>query len=160
MRNPLLLLTRVRQGRTGGQQGPQWAVLRAPGSRNSTQARWALLCTSRCTGSRNREEQSAPRNTRWFTRARAIARAHACPLGSSIHLEFLNQKHAFTYMGFPGGSDGKGSACNVGDLGSIPGSGRCPGEGNGNPLQYSGLKNPMDRGVWRATVHGVAKSQT
>jgi len=50
--------------------------------------------------------------------------------------------------GFPGGSDGKESACTAGDLGSIPGLGRSPGEGNGNPLQYSCLKNPMDRGVW------------
>ena len=52
------------------------------------------------------------------------------------------------------------SACNVGDLGSIPGSGRSPGEGNGNPLQYSCLENPMDRGAWWATVHGVAESWT
>ena len=52
------------------------------------------------------------------------------------------------------------SACNVEDLGSIPGSGRSPGEGNGNPLQYSCLENPMDRGAWWATVHGVAKSRT
>ena len=58
---------------------------------------------------------------------------------------------------FPGGSDSKASAYNVGDLGSIPGSGRSPGEGNGNPLQYSCLENPMDRGTWWATVHGVAK---
>ena len=57
---------------------------------------------------------------------------------------------------FPGGSDGKASAYNVGDLGSIPGSGISPGEGNGNPLQYSCLENPVDRGVWRATVHGMA----
>ena len=58
---------------------------------------------------------------------------------------------------FPGGSDGKASAYNVGDLGSIPGSGRSPEEGNGNPLQYSCLGNPMDKGAWWATVHGVAK---
>ena len=62
--------------------------------------------------------------------------------------------------GFPGGSHSKESACNAGDLGSIPGSERPPGEGNGNPLQYSCLKNPMDRGAWWATVHGVAKSGT
>ena len=62
--------------------------------------------------------------------------------------------------GFPGGSDGKASACSVGDLGSIPGLGRSPGEGNGNPLQYSCLENSMDGGAWRATVHGVAKSRT
>ena len=60
-------------------------------------------------------------------------------------------------MGFPGGSDGKASACNAGDLGLIPGSGRSPGEGNGNPLR---LENSIDRGPWWATVHGVAKSQT
>ena len=59
-----------------------------------------------------------------------------------------------------GGSEVKASACNAGDLGSIPGSGRYPGEGNGNALQYSGLENPMDRGAWRATVHGVTKSWT
>ena len=52
------------------------------------------------------------------------------------------------------------SACNAGDLGSIPGSGRYPGEGNGNPLQYSCLENPMDGEAWQATVHGVAKSRT
>ena len=62
--------------------------------------------------------------------------------------------------GFRGGSDGKESACNVGDPGSIPGSGRSPGEVNGYPLQYSCLENPMDRGVWRATVYRVANSWT
>ena len=51
-------------------------------------------------------------------------------------------------MDFPGGSEGKDSACNAGDLGLIPGSGRSPGEGNGNPLQYSCLENPMDGGAW------------
>ena len=61
--------------------------------------------------------------------------------------------------GFPGGSDGRESACNAGDQGLIPGSGRPPGEGNSNPLKYSCLKNSMDRGAWRATVHGVTKSQ-
>ena len=60
----------------------------------------------------------------------------------------------------PGGSDGKESACNAGDLGLIPGSGRSPGERNGHPLQYSCLENPMDRGAWQATVHGVTKNQT
>ena len=59
--------------------------------------------------------------------------------------------------GVPGSSVGKESACNAGALGLIPGSGRSPGEGNGNPLQYSCLESPMDRGVWRATVHGVAR---
>ena len=63
-------------------------------------------------------------------------------------------------MGFPGGSEVKVSACNAGDVGSIPGSGRSPGEGNVSPLQYSCLENPMDGGAWWATVHGVAKSRT
>ena len=65
-----------------------------------------------------------------------------------------------TAWGFPGGSDCKESACNAGDLGSIPGLGRSPGEGHGNPLKYSCLENPMDRGALRAIVRGVTKSQT
>ena len=60
-------------------------------------------------------------------------------------------------MGFPGGSDGKESTCDTGDLSLILGSGRSPGEGNGYPLQYSCLEKPMNKGVWRAIVHGVAK---
>ena len=62
--------------------------------------------------------------------------------------------------GFPGGSDGKESASDAGDPGSIPELGRSPGEGNGNQLQFSCLKNSMDRGAWQATVHGVTKSPT
>ena len=65
---------------------------------------------------------------------------------------------ALTPLG--GGSAGKEPACNAGDLGSIPGLGRSPGEGNGYPLQYSGLEDSMDRGAWQATVHGVARSRT
>ena len=61
---------------------------------------------------------------------------------------------------FPGGSGSKESACNAGDLGSISGLERSPGEGNSYPLQYSCLGNPMDRGTWRVTVHGVAERQT
>ena len=61
---------------------------------------------------------------------------------------------------FPGGSNGKASTYNAGDLGLIPGSGRSSGERNGNLLQYLCLENSMDRGVWQVTVHGVAKSQT
>ena len=63
-------------------------------------------------------------------------------------------------MGFPGGSDGKASVYNAGDPVSIPGLGRSPGEGNGSPLQYSCLENPMDGAAWWATVQGVAKSRT
>ena len=61
---------------------------------------------------------------------------------------------------FPGGSDSKESTWNSGDLSLIPGSGRSPGGGHGNPLQYSCLENPMDRGAWRAVVRGVTKSRT
>ena len=64
------------------------------------------------------------------------------------------------YKGFPDGSLVKNPHVSVGDTGSIPGSGRSPGEGNGNPRQYSCLENPMDAGAWWATVHGVAKSWT
>ena len=73
---------------------------------------------------------------------------------------FVGAHDVLLYKGFPGDSDGKAAACNAGDPGLIPGSGRSPGEGNGNPLQYSCLENPMDGGAWWATVHGVAKSRT
>ena len=63
-------------------------------------------------------------------------------------------------MAFPGGASGKESTYNAGDLGLIPRSGRSPGEGHDNPLQYSCLENPMDRGACWATVHGVTKNQT
>ena len=69
-------------------------------------------------------------------------------------------KRKFMLQGFAGGADSKESTCNSGDPGSIPGSGISPDEGNGNPLQYSCLENPTDRGAWRATVHVVAKSWT
>ena len=64
------------------------------------------------------------------------------------------------FWGFPGGSAGKESTCNVGDLGSVPESGRSPGGGNGNPFLYSCLENSINRGVWWATVHRVTKSWT
>ena len=64
------------------------------------------------------------------------------------------------HRGFPGDSDGKESSCNAGDPGSIPGLRRSPEEGNGYPLRYTRLGNPMDRRAWRATVHGIANSQT
>ena len=68
--------------------------------------------------------------------------------------------HFIEWRGFSGGSDGKASACNAGDLSSILGWGRSSGEGNDNPLQYSCLGNSMDEGAWWATVHGVTKSRT
>ena len=93
-----------------------------------------------------------------------------CLFQASASLLYFDKKHqvrGLTFLvsptqiwGFPGGSEVKESAWNAGDLDSIPGSGRSPGEGNGNPLQYSCLENPMEGGAWQATVHGVAKSQT
>ena len=72
----------------------------------------------------------------------------------------LAGKSLIVLASFPGGSDSKVSACSAGDPGLIPGSGRSPGEGNGNPLQYSCLENSMDGGAWLAIVHGVTKSWT
>ena len=75
-------------------------------------------------------------------------------------IEYLTKYAAKEQLKLPRGSDDKESACNVEDPGSIPGLGRYPEKGNGNPLQYSCLENSMDGGAWQATVHGVAKSQT
>ena len=72
----------------------------------------------------------------------------------------VNSKGKFVTKGFPGGSVVKNLPVNAGDMGLIPGLERSPREGNGNPLQYSCLENPMDGGAWLATVHGVTKSQT
>ena len=66
-------------------------------------------------------------------------------------------KQLYSNKGFPGGLEVKASAWNAGDTGSIPGLGKCPGEGNGNPVHNSCLENPMDRGTWRAAVHGVTR---
>ena len=68
--------------------------------------------------------------------------------------------HTYTCAGFPRSSVVKESDCDVGDLGSTPGLGRSPGEGNSNPLQYSCLENPMDRGAWQAIVYGVSRVKT
>ena len=72
---------------------------------------------------------------------------------------FVLHRSTSPMMGFPGGSEVKAYARNAGDLGSIPGLGRAPGEGNGNPLQHPCLENLMDRGTWRTAVHGVTKGR-
>jgi len=77
--------------------------------------------------------------------------------GLDDFLELFTTIYKGALVGFSDGSDGKESACSAGDPSLIPGLGRSPGEGNGNPLQYSCLENPMDRGAWRATVHGVTE---
>ena len=79
---------------------------------------------------------------------------------NSIKLKEWYLKPTLQDIGFPGGSEVKASAWNAGDLGSIPELGRSPGEGNGNPLQYSCLENPMEGEAWWATGHGVAESDT
>ena len=93
----------------------------------------------------------------WFTRELPDRSNNDKPLSMGL---WKNFNSILTSPGFPGGSEVKASACNAGNPGSIPGSGRSPGEGNGNPLQYSCLENPMDRGAWWAIVHRVAKSRT
>ena len=77
-----------------------------------------------------------------------------------LPLSFSLLMFAFLYRGFPCGSGGKESTCTAEDLGLIPGSGRSPGEGNGNPLQYSCLENSMYREARQAAIHGVTKSGT
>ena len=80
---------------------------------------------------------------------------------TDTHTNIQIDTHRCTHkLGFPGGSDGEESACSAGDPGSIPGLGRSPGKGYGNPLQYSYLENPTDRGAWWAKVHGLAESPT
>ena len=84
-----------------------------------------------------------------------------CPVYKRLHFKIKDSCSKCIIYGSLSyrSSDGKESACNVGDPGSIPGLGRSPGGGNGSPLQLSYLENPMDRGAWRATVHGVTKSR-
>ena len=86
--------------------------------------------------------------------------AYSLPPEGRDELEIVIDKYTILYRGFPGDSDIKESACNVGNLSSIPGLGRSPGEENGNPLKYSCLENSMDRVASWAIIHGVAKSQT
>ena len=113
-----------------------------------------------CSGMETRKGL-VPGRQGWIDRAKRIFRAMkllCMTFQWSIHVKHLLKLIECT--GFPGGSDGKASACNVEDLGSIPGLGGSHGEGNGNPLQYTCLRNPMNRGAWWASVHGVAESDT
>ena len=103
------------------------------------------------------------RLTKTWTWLSAHVHAHTDTHTHSWRLTLPTWAHYFKItlifaMDVPDGSAGKETACNAGDVGSIPGSGRSPGEGNGNPLQYCCLRNPMDRGAWRATLQGVPKS--
>ena len=87
----------------------------------------------------------------------SISQDHVIENGQSLKVEVESSRQWWA-QGLMDSSTGKESSCNAGDLGSIPGLGRPPGEGNGNPLQYSCLQNSTDRGAWWAIVHGVAKS--
>ena len=78
----------------------------------------------------------------------------------TISQDILNEHKILSIVGFPGGSALKNPLANAEHVGLIPASGRSPGEGNGNPLHYSCLENPMDRGAWQVTVHGVANGWT
>ena len=98
---------------------------------------------------------TGPRITKSFWSA-----SPASERGFGIRVSVGSQLHTPLETWFPGCSDGKESTCNVGDLGSIPATGRSPGGGHGYTLRYSCLENPMDRGAWWAAVHRVAKSQT
>ena len=103
------------------------------------------------------EQWVEPRKTRLFLPGKVQKNKlpSLCPEAGSVFTSWI-----LGISRFPGGSEGKASAYNARDPGSIPGLGRSPGEGNGNPLQYSCLENSMDGGAWWATVHGVAKSRT
>ena len=91
------------------------------------------------------------KKSHFLFQAKFASTSPPCKISSIlVYLEYT-----FLCMGFPGGSEGKASACNVGDPGSVPGLGRLPGEAHGNPLQYC-LENPMGRGAWGATFHEVA----
>ena len=104
----------------------------------------------------------------WQLHPRGSFRSCVSPLASITSLAPIPSFHCYRHLlgtgrGFPGGSVGKESTCGAGDaegVGSIPGSGRTLGGGNGNPLQYSCLENPMDRGAWHPTVHRVMESDT
>ena len=97
----------------------------------------------------------------------SIGKESACNVGDPGSITGLGRSSGVrerlptpVFLGFPDSSIGKESACNAGDPSSIPGSGRSPGDGKGNPLQYSCLENPMDRGAWQVIVHDAAKSWT
>ena len=95
-----------------------------------------------------------------FSSSRDLPDLEIEPMSPALQANSLPSENTRILTAVSGGSEDKASVCNAGDLGLIPGLGRSPGEGNGNPLQYSCLENPMDRGAWRATVHRVAKSRT
>ena len=96
----------------------------------------------------------------YYRQILSLSEPQGKPLPGGATPNFVPERFLSIPWGFPGGSNGKESACNAGDTGSIPGSGRSPGEANGFPLQYSCLENFVGRGAWWATVQGAAKSWT
>ena len=127
----------------------------------------AILCVWKCFSNPSSDsfnslqpdtEFPSPLPVSCVTLGQAAKPAH--PSERSSYLVHADNNVHLTGLGFPDGSNGKESACNAGDPGSVPGLGRSPREGNGNPLQYSCLENSMVRGAWWATVQGVTKSWT
>ena len=122
---------------------------------------WMCLWTVNCTGSDSpRVWMQCPPPGRGDQLAPLLSATWQQHQQQQLILGCRSWTRVYISEGFPGGLAGKESAYNAGDLGSIPGSGRSPGGGNGTTLQYSCLENPMDRGVWRATVHGATKGRT
>ena len=148
-------------GRRQGGLSPQGLQGRAAGCLQSGKSK-----LTPGTQSLSLREQAVSGGRGAFLRGPDCLRHQLCPESpSGSHAPGCEQRHKVSLgtralWGFPSGSDSKESACNPGELGWIPGWGRSPGGGHGNPLQYSCLENPGDRGAWWATVHGVAKSQT
>ena len=140
-------------------------MIREPGMENSSRERiaipatiyWALIKRQVWLNPHNSQRRVllCPSLARWGNGG-TWSEAHRF----SVEELVSNPNFCDSVRGCPGGSDGKEFACNAGDLGSIPRSGRSLGEGHGYPLQYSCLENPMDRGAWWATLHGVATSWT
>ena len=122
----------------------------------------ATVCRCFCVQSERHASFQISRHRKNLTRSACQWVSAVCFALCSQCYQLVWENNNFSssaYWGFPGGSEGKASAYNAGDPGSIPGWGRSPGEGNGNPLQYSCLENPLDGEAWWTIVHGVAKGQ-
>ena len=157
-------VTRVQSGCGGRGRGPHPNT--ASGSLSTTDSLLGAVCSELAAGAHRPSAPAVPRPadpSTWLWSPSSPCRVHTLTSRTSegSRARVWGQLSSITLvMGIPGGSDSKESAYNAGDPGSIPGLERSPGEGHGNPLQYSCLENPMDRGTCWATVHGVTESDT